>query len=309
MQHSPFPKMQPGSSTPSIPASSWNVLMDVAAWYQREILHKQISTPKPKPFNRCNCVLVRNDTGGHLTVGNVIGLGGVLYDPTVSVQREFYRSEPIFLGAALNGNAVTYPYRNDIGIFGILQEPIADGSVGYAAIDGIVSCTIAMQYQSHRFADIAGGGGSNLGSNEYGGAEIINVEDQDEDAGDWEAGDKLALVRLGCFHNPLIPVVWVGAFAVSSSITAYTIGQPVPAADPTTDPDARELTIANSMNCYGDSITLTYPEYGIVQFNRENGQFELLATSKQYPLPPSGFTGSGTYTNFAFTDGKATSAS
>jgi len=306
MDYSEFPKMQPGVPTPSIPASAWNGAMDAAAWHRRTIVHGQKSEVKPPPYGRCSCVLVKNTTGSHLTTGSVLAIAAAVYDPTSSTQREFYRSEPIFLGAAPT-MIMSYPERNDIGYFAILQEPISSGSIGWAAIDGIVSCTINMQYQSHRFADISETETGKLKSYEYGGAEIINVEDQGEDPGDWTAGDKLALVRLGQFHNPIIPITWVGAFGPASTKTCYTNGQGVTAADPTTDPDARTLTVANALGAYSDSITLTFPEFGLAQFNRESAVFDLLAM----PIrpEPTGVTQTGAYTNFTIVDGHVTAAS
>jgi len=308
MDYSRFPKVQPGSSTPNISASAWNKLMDIAAWYDREVVHKQLSETKPPLFERRNCILIKNTTGSHLTTGNVLAIRGSVYDPTSSIQREFYRSEPILLGVAPLADRSPDP--SDCGYFAILQEPIAAGSIGWAAIDGIVSCTINMRYQLHRYADIGESAETDkLLSNEAGGAEIIHVEDQDVDPGEWEAGDKLALVRLGCFHNPLLVVAWDGPLSSSTgAVDGYVFDGPS-AGSPVTD--GRAISLVSSLNKFGEATTLVLPEFGYAYMNRYMGLHyaDLVATSRMFPLPPSGFTGTGTYMNFTITDGKVFSAS
>ena len=95
---------------------------------------------------------------------------------------------------------------------------------------------------------------------------------------------KKALVKIGCFHNPLLCVVWEGAAAAASSITAYV--RQHRAGLPSTDPDARQITLYGSQNQYGDSQTLVHPEFAWAKLHRPTGQIELISSSKQYPLPP-----------------------
>lgn len=272
-----FPKQTPGMSTPSISAAAWNKLMDMLEWYDREVVHAQKAIRLPKEFHRRNGVLIKNATEQSLNRGNVVAINGSVYDPTKTQQLDFFQDEPIFIG--------TLPeFPSDIGNFAILQEPIGIDGIGWASTNGVVSCTIDMQYQAHKYADIYDGSAGKLKSAEYGGAEILYV--QDMNAVSWSSGEKKALVKLGCFHSPLLCVVWEGALAAASSITAYVYDNTGPGASPSTDPDARQITLYGSQNQYGDSQTLIHPEFAWAKLHRPTGQIELISSSKQYPLPP-----------------------
>lgn len=285
MNDNPYKKIQPGSITPGIDAESWNRHQENAEWYERTIKHGQGSEKKKPQFQRGSGVLIRNDSDYDLSTGDVLALRGCFYDPTVTKEKESYKNEPVFIG--VEPQWITPPSvfgRSDNGLFAVLLEPIKQDDTGWACIDGICSVTIDMQYQSYRYADIVSGETGKLKGYEYGGAEIIHCEDAELDPEEWEAGDKLALVRLGAFHNPMLCVVWEGELSPASTKQAWVWDDPaggVPS-DPAQYSDGREIVLSCSINANGAGIELLPNDYGWAQFSRTGGTIELITTSKQF---------------------------
>lgn len=243
--------------------------MDVAAWYQRTIVHGETSNLQPKTFDRRGCVLIKNASEVDLTTGDIVTISGSCYDPTSSDERELYRSEPIFVG--------TKPaWPENIGLFGILQEPIPgveESGIGWAAINGVVSCTVDIQNQGHHYADIKDDETGKLESRTFGGAELLDFEGKNDSAEDWTAGDKLAWVRIGAFHNPILRFKLTEALTAGSHATATRSFQNAMGewSDGTSPKDDEEV-YADMF--YSGSVVIN--SYVLAQHNRESGLLNLL---------------------------------
>jgi len=281
MQSGRHPHLQPGETFDEMPAQAWNDMMDVIAWWRNEQQRAKMPQ-KPPVFRPCNCIRVRNTTGDQLLAGAIVAIGDSYYDPAESNESNRYKVEPVF-DASAPTLVTASPARNDIGCFAVVQETISEDAIGYAAISGVVNVTINMAYQTYRYADIGELETDKLFGREYGGAEIIHVEGQDDDPEEWEAGDKLALVRIGAFHNPLLCVKWVGSLSPASTITAYVFDDTGVPADPT-DPanGGRQITLGCSLNQSSPALSLGDSEYAWAQLLRTSGVIELASTPRQF---------------------------
>ena len=109
-----------------ISAGTFNAMVDAAKAHQGG-RHGVGRTTRPD-LRQSNMVLVRNDSGFDLDRYNVLGLSGVLFDPTAyptSFQREI----------AVTG-VIPVPGTHDDN-FVVLQEPIKDGDLGLAMVAGV----------------------------------------------------------------------------------------------------------------------------------------------------------------------------
>lgn len=273
MDRHSYPKLKPGDSFDHMPIHVWNELIDLLARSKQTYGQTQASEQKPPNYRPCNAIMVKNATETDLGIGDIVGINGSVYDPTEADQLNRFKFAPIFVGSA-----PTFP--ENIGKFAILLEPIRDGKIGLAAIDGIVSCQVEMDFQGRRFADIDPDGvtpTTKLFGNEYGGAEILYIEDMNEAALDWTAGTKNALVRIGSFNDPDLIVSWSGDLEFGTEKTAY-----VHDADGPTD---RTIPLYGSIigSFSGQLLAIVTPgEMAWAHFHRESGLYELGANTRMF---------------------------
>ena len=174
-----------------IGAGTFNAMVDAAKAHQGG-RHGLGRTTRPD-IRQGNIVVVRNDSGFDLDRYNVLGLSGVLFDPTAyptSFQREI----------AVTGVIPTLGVHDQN--FVILQEPIKDGDLGLAMIAGvsIVKVWIASTEANSLFsyAKIMAAAAT-LEKAPAGPARIISIE-----AG---TGNKWAVVSFGHAN----PITWAKA--------------------------------------------------------------------------------------------------
>jgi hypothetical protein len=148
-------------------------------------------------------IQVRNETGAARDVFDVVAFyrTGSNIGPTVTPSQnlpEFQRHA--VLRAKLPNGPGNGEYKNDIGRFAILLQPLAENAIGWAQVSGICRVKVNMIHAEHCYADIKDDDATQLESGEVGAAEIFWQEGEvDEDEG---KGTKWAVVRLGNFVAP-----------------------------------------------------------------------------------------------------------
>src|SRR5690349_7552834 len=117
-----FKKVAAGDEL-DIPAQLYNLVVDAVRDYLRRTQSGGAGNATPPRDG--TIVQIRNNTGGDLDIYSVVALGDAEIDPT-SDNLQAFQAAPI-----LSGDTPVLP--DDIGRFGVLLEPIADGSIGTAA--------------------------------------------------------------------------------------------------------------------------------------------------------------------------------
>jgi hypothetical protein len=273
MDLSSRPKFQPGQLLTEFPGPAWNELMDMLEWYRRTVPFGRDTKHEPPRYRRCNAIRIKNATESNLNAGDIVAIDDSVYDPGEEDELEQFRGEPIFVGTA-----PTFPA--DIGRFAVLLEPIEADGIGDAAIDGVVACKVYMDKQGRPFADIEPDGigpTTHLTAGEFGGAEILYVEDQDEDAEEWEYGTKEALVRIGSFSDPDLVVSWEGNLEFGTPKTAKV--------HDASGPTERTILLKGSIlgSFSGQLLAIVTPgEMALAHFVRTSGVYELGANTRMF---------------------------
>lgn len=93
-------------------------------------------------------LVIQNNTGSDLAVGDVVGTGNSLY---ASTDGGFARSlGPTFASSGVSGTS-------DVEAWGIAVEPIADDSYGHIAVSGMAITQIVISDNTHEYATPASG--------------------------------------------------------------------------------------------------------------------------------------------------------
>jgi hypothetical protein len=186
-------KVHPGDPL-RIPAHDYNAMVDAARAHRRSAhpVAALLRERRPADTTTPGVVWVRNASGGDVDRFGVLGVAGVVIDPTTDAASEAsFTGNPG--GPLLDGDT---PDAATHTTFVIAQEPIASGRIGRAVISGM---TIAKLDDGSTAATTAGMGDSvdELVAGAPGAAIV------------WQDGtgsDAWALVRLGDSRD-LIPVV------------------------------------------------------------------------------------------------------
>jgi hypothetical protein len=265
------PKFNKGDQLSEFPGPAWNELMDMLEWYRRTIPFGRDTKRESPRYRRCNTIRIKNATESNLNVGAIVAINGSVYDPSESDQLDAFRTEPIFVGSSPE-------FPEDIGRFAVLLQPLAADEIGDAAIDGVVSCQVEMDFQGRPYADISVSEfTTKLVGAEVGGAEILYIEDMNEAAIDWTAGTKNALVRIGSFNSPELIVSWDGDLEFGTEKTAYV--------HDASGPTERTIPLYGSIlgSISGQALAIVTPgEMAWAHFHRESGLYELGANTRMF---------------------------
>lgn len=175
-------KVQSGQRWKPPSAAAHNATAEATEFYHR---HMRLGVPGNfAPGRQSTTVLVRNDSGADITDRfPVLGLDDVVITPTAN-EGEFLRG-PLFSAKKV---AIETHYHKTC----IAQQPLRDGEIGPAVIDGVTHCKIDVQHADDRWAGPIDDDTGNLISG-YGSARILYKESG--------TGDKWAVVQLGA-HAP-----------------------------------------------------------------------------------------------------------
>jgi len=158
----PFKKVHPGERL-RIPATAYNRLMDVARDHQAD---KQNTARRPAMSLLPSGVIltVKNSSGSDCGRFEILGLDSPVFPPEDNTA-DFSRG-PVM-------SAVTPADPNHRGSFVVLLEPIADGAVGRAIIQGAAYVQVDITDTDHEWADVTDGETEYLTSGATGSARII----------------------------------------------------------------------------------------------------------------------------------------
>jgi len=158
-----------------IRAPVWNKMLDAA----RDREAQQHSTGRtPGPDFRGVPILIKNNSGADRSQYEVLGISGIVFAAT----DDGFKQRIVLTG-------VTPATGSHEGKFAVLAEPIGDGDIGPAVVDGTTICQINITDASHEYADIADGDVAQLASAKSGPVQVLWIESG--------TGTKWAVVRIG----------------------------------------------------------------------------------------------------------------
>lgn len=194
-----FRKVKPGAPL-HLRAEDWNAAMDAAQAHRAG--PRAAPTPRPGVRANPNLVLVRNQSGSDQDRFAVLGIDAPIIGPTDNENQFTSR-------VGLDG--VTPAEGTHEGRFVVLAEPIADGKIGRAWINGIAVAKVwvpwGIESGDDGYAEIADGDTDNLWCGPTGSARIL-----------WKpAGyfEQWAVIRFGAAENPR-PTFWIEITAEAS---------------------------------------------------------------------------------------------
>jgi len=156
------PKVLPGDPL-AIPAGTWNAVLDLIA--ERRIRTGGAKGPNflPDAITPQTVVYVQNSTGTALTVGASFRIGDAV--TAVSATAPTFNAVPVFDGLAVEATTDTVA---------VALEPIADGAIGRAVIQGVAIATVEVGDVAHRYASPTAGG-VYLTSGAFGPIRLVSV--------------------------------------------------------------------------------------------------------------------------------------
>jgi hypothetical protein len=125
---------------------------------------------------------IRNDSGGNLSAWSVVGILGMVVEPTTTAEKVLFKNGPIF-------KVVVPTVGSHEGWFGILTCNVVAGSLGKALFMGVCATQVNMVDALDEFADVKDSDATQLQSATSGAAQILWVESG--------TGTKWAIVRIG----------------------------------------------------------------------------------------------------------------
>ena len=158
-----------------IRAPVWNKMLDAA----RDRQAQQHSTGRnPGSDFRGVPILMKNNSGADRSQYEILGISGIVFAAT----DDGFKQRVVLTG-------VTPAMGSHEGKFAVLAEPIGDGDIGPAVVDGVTICQVNITDADHEYADIADGDAAKLVSAKSGPVQIIWIESG--------TGTKWAVVRIG----------------------------------------------------------------------------------------------------------------
>lgn len=200
----PFAKVRPGIPL-RVPAQTYNAFIDAA------LAHRSMRRAPGSPLavaSHPGAVSVLNTTAGDLPRGAAVELGAIAVDPGDSSA-----PEALLQGVVLEALTPALGY----GPLAIVADPIPEGGVGLAVLEGLVTARVTVAHDGHRFADVVPGS-TTLTTRGIGRVEILWKEDTAGAGGT----DKWALVRRVADGAVRILARLTGATMLSDNRWSYT---------------------------------------------------------------------------------------
>ncbi|NLE60888.1 MAG: hypothetical protein GX616_21295 [Planctomycetes bacterium] len=153
----PLKKVKPGDPL-AIPAETYNTFIDVAqAFRGRQI---NLAGPPAIAGDNTGSILVRNASGADRGRFSILGIQGVVIAPADNLEA-FQNRIALSVGLPVAGEP-----------FAVLQEPVADGSIGRAMVTGVSVVQLNILDASHGYAK-AGTDPGSLTTDTSGNARIL----------------------------------------------------------------------------------------------------------------------------------------
>jgi hypothetical protein len=151
-------RIEPGQKLSSaISARAWNRAQQAADVVLGE--RDQFATSAKEYWGRAaNVIYIRNDSNADVGRCHVLGIAGVVVDPTSSdAAAAAFVERPVLTGWTPQTGV------NDTK-FAICIEPIAIGGIGRAAVGGMLAVKVRIDDESHGFATVLDGDATQLRS-------------------------------------------------------------------------------------------------------------------------------------------------
>lgn len=171
-------RVQPGQRLDSaFSARAWNRAQDAADIVLAA--QRGVEAGQSDHFDRSpSLVLIRNNTGQSVPRFGVLGITGVVIDPTGGTlegtdqasnrARQFAR-RPVLAGSTPNST-------RDKETFAVLVEPASPGSIVRAAVSGSFACRVQVINTAHRFATVKHNDFTQLQSTDCGVLQLLWTE-------------------------------------------------------------------------------------------------------------------------------------
>ncbi len=170
-----------------IPAATFNTFIDAAQDY---LNRRHYQGGRAEDRARCSgLVRVKNNSGGDCQRFDILGIDTPVFDPANGGQAEKAFTHEVVL------SGVTPILPDHQGKFLILQEPLAAGKIGWAAVSGVSVVWLDVQEETDQFAEISDGETVVLTTGTCGSARIL-----------WKppgTGEMWGIVRLPDSSSPL----------------------------------------------------------------------------------------------------------
>jgi hypothetical protein len=178
----PLKKVQDGDRL-RIPAAAYNAFVDAARKVRAD--QQGVGAKALRASRSTSIVLVQNNSGGTVGRFGILGIDSPIVGPSANL---YQFQEQVALSC-------TSPTSGHAGKFVILLEPLADGGIGQAVVDGVASCRVVFTTGTETRADVLAGNTTRLSASAGGSASVLWKE-----AG---TGEKWAVVRLETQVEPL----------------------------------------------------------------------------------------------------------
>ena len=164
MPQTGFQKSPPGQRYVIPTSVAYDAMIDAALAHRAQRTGRGQSAVRQAL--RSDTILVRNDSGGDVARFGILGINGPIID-RVDNDRAFFER------VAVQG--VT-PTADHAGRFAVLQEPVANGAMGRALVDGVCLVKVEMVDEDHVYAEAAEGITAGLRSTVSGSTTLLWVE-------------------------------------------------------------------------------------------------------------------------------------
>ncbi len=163
-----FSKVRPGQKL-RINAGTWNQIVQTVQQTQ-ENLPLFGGSALQAWQQASNTVLIKNDSGSDVQRFGVLGIGGVVIDPSDGPAKELsFAEKPVLRG-------VTPTTSSHADRFVVCLEPIKNQSIGTAAVGGVFACKVSMTSTSHKFAGVKNNDATQLESKSCGLVQLLWVQ-------------------------------------------------------------------------------------------------------------------------------------
>jgi len=199
----PLKKVRKGDPL-NFPASAFNAFVGAAEF--TEAMKRSGGRHFTPQVRQAGIVRVKNDSGADRDRFNILGIDAPIFTPTDN--EDTFKNQ-----VALTGVEPDEDYH--VGKFAILLEPIPDGKIGLACLDGVCPVKIGVEDEDHEYADVADAEAGKLRSCPLGAGQILWKESG--------TGEKWAVVRLGVPPSPFEVVKFAGVCKIDEENpdTAY----------------------------------------------------------------------------------------
>ena len=213
-------KVSPGDPL-RMPAETFNTFIDVA----RDFQQRQRGVHRDAQRDRLDTglVLVRNTSGAARGRFDVLGIDGPAIHPDDNLLE--FQSRVILKGVL--------PAEAHAGRFVVLLEPLADGAIGRACVDGACVVQVEVDSAEARLADVVAGQTGKLAARASGSVRILWFK-----APSTYPATAWAVVQLGCGGGGS-PLRWAKITSIASNVVNAKLAD----AEGNVDPQAAEFRV------------------------------------------------------------------